>query len=81
MLNGSSGVTYSPSARLSVNPARPISLIFLANRAFYQGMTNDSWFNATSSIGSVANGDVADTLYQNNNPGAVLGCTEQLQLW
>ena len=81
MMQGASGPLFSPAPSLSSDPAKPMSLVFLANRAFYDGVVNDAWFNATSPIGTTANGDVAYALYQNTNPGSALGCTEQLQIW
>lgn len=81
MMRGASGPLFLPVPSLSTNTTKPMSLVFLANRAFYDGIVNDPWFNATSPIGSTANGDVAYALYENNSPGAVMGCTEQLQIW
>lgn len=81
MMIGTSGPLYSPVSSLSSDSTRPISLVFLANRAFYDGVVDDPWFNATSPIGSTANGNVSYELYQNTSPGTALGCTEQLQIW
>jgi len=81
MMQGANGPLFSPAPGLSTDATKPMSLVFLANRAFYDGIVNDPWFDATSPIGSTANGDVAYALYENNSPGAVMGCTEQLQIW
>jgi hypothetical protein len=78
---GTSGQLYTPDPRLSSDSATPMSLVFLANRAFYQNAVNDPWFNATSPIGSVANGDTQTSYFQNNSPGSVMGCVEELQIW
>jgi len=78
---GTSGPLYQPLSSVSSNGSKPITLIFLANRAFYQDMVNDTWFNATVPIHTIENGDTEDEFYQAGNPGSVMGCTEQLQLW
>lgn len=78
---GQSGPLYTPVPRISTDPTRPISLVSLANRAFYQQAVNDTWFKATSPLYIVANGDIENTFYQADSLGSVLGCVEQVQIW
>jgi len=66
------------------DPSKPMSLIFLANRGFYEDMVNDTWFNATLpkiEIADLGTQQVQQTLYLSGNPGSVLACTEQMQIW
>jgi len=61
-----------------------MSLIFLANRGFYEDMVNDTWFNATQpkiEVADLGTQQVQQTLYLSGNPGSVLACTEQMQIW
>jgi hypothetical protein len=84
MLNGTNGQQFTPAEAVSADPGRPISLVFLANRAFYQSPINDTWFNAVSPVSRTAtiNGaEVNETFYLNDKPGSVLGCMEQAQIW
>jgi len=79
----SSGSTqeYVPVTEISSDIARPISLIFLANRAFYASPVNDTWFNATQPLPRSAGGSESSLYYLSPVPGSVLGCTEQAQIW
>lgn len=85
MVNYSAGATFKPLAELSPDPTRAFTLVFLANRAFYNDAINDTWFNATSPVIELAavngNGTVETTFYLSGNPGSVLACTEQVQIW
>jgi len=58
-----------------------MSLVFLANREFYQEAVNDTWFKATSPLNIVANGNIENTFYQADDLGSVLACVEQVQIW
>jgi len=84
MMNDSNGPEFQPLPQISSNPLLPMSLVFLANRAFYDDIVLDPWFNATSALESWVigsdNSTVQETLYLSSNPGAVLACTEQLQV-
>jgi len=84
MLNGTNGQQFTPVEAISTNPSKPISLMFLANRAFFQNPVNDTWFSAVAPVSRTAtiNGaQVNETFYLNNKPGSVLGCMEQAQIW
>ena len=79
----SSGNTpeFLPVEEISSDAARPISLIFLANRAFYESPVNDTWFNATQPLQRSAGGIESSLYYLSAVPGSVLGCVEQAQIW
>lgn len=84
MMNDSNGPEFQPLPQISSNPTLPISLVFLANRAFYDDIVLDPWFDATSALESWVigsdNSTIEETLYLSSNPGAVLACTEQIQV-
>jgi len=73
-------MSFVPVPEISRQPTQPMSLIFLANRAFYSNPVNDTWFNATAPIQRSASG-IGTSYYASANLGSVLGCIEQLQVW
>jgi len=84
MLNSTIGPQYVPASTISAEPTKPISLIFLANRAFYQNAVNDRWFNATVDVQrqtDLGNTIINETFYLSENPGSILACHEQVQIW
>lgn len=81
MQHGSSGPVFTPIPDISPDPRRPMSLIFLANRAFYQDSVDDAWFNASRPLNRSANRGTLSTYYLSDYPGSVLGCIEQVQIW
>jgi len=81
MQHGSSGPVFTPIPVISPDPRRPMSLVFLANRAFYQDSVDDAWFNASRPLNRSANGGTPSTYYISDYPRSVLGCIEQAQIW
>ena len=76
-------VGYYPDPRIIDNTSVPLSLLFLSNRASFLGVpVEDPWFRATDlSYTQFGTMNASVPLYQSSVPGAVLGCTEQMQLW
>jgi len=84
MLNFTTGQRYTPTSAISSDPTKPVSLMFLANRAFFQDSVEDPWFNATMATTRQADLGYAlvnETFYLSENPGSVLACLEQVQVW
>jgi len=80
MMVASTMMNFVPVPEISRQPTQPMSLIFLANRAFYSTPVNDTWFNATAQIQRSASG-IGTSYYASASLGSVLGCIEQLQVW
>jgi hypothetical protein len=81
MQSSSNVQEYVPVSEISSDITRPLSLIFLANRAFYASPVSDTWFNASDPLQRSAGGGESSLYYLSAFPGSVLGCSEQAQIW